>query len=71
MGPRVSLDGCGKSCLYRDSIQDHPAGSKSLYCDAHWLMTLLLQKGINAARSEVLTAVLTKFRSTAASHHTD
>jgi hypothetical protein len=65
------LDGCGKSHLYQVSILDHPASSESLYFDAHWLMTLLLQKGINAARSEVLTAVLMKFRSTAVSHHTD
>jgi hypothetical protein len=69
VGPRVSLDGCGKTCLHRDSILDHPASSESLYYDAHWLKTLLLQKGINAARTEVLTVVLMKFRSTTVSHH--
>jgi hypothetical protein len=31
----------------------------------------LLQKGINTPRSEVLTAVLMKFGSIAASHHID
>jgi len=73
VGPRVSLDGCRKSRPYQDSILDHPTSSESLYvyCDAHWLMTVLLQKGINAARSEVLTAVLMKFRSTAVSHRNE
>jgi len=69
--PKVSLDGCGKSRPYRDSILDQPASSESLYCDVHWLMTLLLQKGIKAARSEILTAVLMKFRSTSVSHDTE
>jgi len=41
--PRVSLDGCGKSHPYQDSILDNPASRESLQCDAHWLMTLLLQ----------------------------
>jgi len=71
MGPRVSLDGCRKSYSHRDSILNHPACSESIYCDVHGLMTLPLQKGINASRSGVLTAVLMKFRSTAMSHHVD
>jgi hypothetical protein len=67
--PRVSLDGCRKSCIHRDSILNHQACSESLYYDVHWLMTLPFQKGINAARSDVPTAVLMKFKSTAVSHH--
>ena len=31
MGPRASLDGCGKIRPHRDSIPDRPARSVSLY----------------------------------------
>jgi hypothetical protein len=31
VGPRSGLDGCKKSCSYRDSIPDRPARSESLY----------------------------------------
>ena len=31
VGPRTSLDGCGKSRPYRDSISDSPGRSESLY----------------------------------------
>ena len=70
-GPQGQLHGCGKSCIHQDSILNHQACSESLYCIVHWLMTLPLQKGINAVRSDVPPAVFTKFRTTAVSHHVD
>jgi hypothetical protein len=62
VGPRVSLDGRRRSHIHQDSIPDRLACSE--YSDVHWLMVLFFQKGINADRAEVLTALVMKFRST-------
>ena len=39
LGPRVGLDGCGKSRPHRDSIPDRPVRSESLYRWAEYKQT--------------------------------